>query len=75
MREAEEGCDPLQRCFIPPLGCSVGPKADHAGEVGWMVVFNPPQSHQEAIPGPMGEEGKDKEQNHRTKGKAIALLP
>jgi len=49
--EAEEGCELLQRCFIPPLGCNVGPTADCAAEVGWMVVFNLPQSHQEAIPG------------------------
>lgn len=37
-----------------------------------MVAFNPLQSHIEAT---MGEEGKDKEQNHRTKQEAIALLP
>lgn len=52
----------------------MGPQADRAGQVGWMGVFNPPKSHREAIPGPMGEEGKGKEQNHRTKEKAMALL-
>lgn len=28
--------------FYPPLGCSVGPKADNAGVVGWIVMFNTP---------------------------------
>lgn len=28
--------------FYPPLGCNAGPKADQAGVVGWIGMFNTP---------------------------------